>query len=229
MSLKIVLPATELRRRCAYTEVRAITGDPRYEDGAVVPAGTWQPIATGLCRRLQPDAQTPDSILVEPVSVADLGRSSFEEPHVTQLGRANCPADALTTTTNNLDGLRIGVHLDNWDKLAYAEKDRGRRRLCVNLGPGNRYLLVCDVDIQAICRAVRADYATCYPHTDDLRAYVAAGLPLKCIRIRLAPGEGYLAPTEYLPHDGSTQGCSEPSTAAFWLGRWPRGTFAPSR
>ncbi|MGW6455186.1 hypothetical protein ACWF94_04540 [Streptomyces sp. NPDC055078] len=39
-----------------------------------------------------------------------------------------------------------------------------------------------------------------------------------CLRIRLAPGDGCIAPTELLPHDGSTTGIDHPSVAAFWLG-----------
>lgn len=53
-----------------------------------------------------------------------------------------------------------------------------------------------------------------------MRAYVTEGRPINILRIRLAPGEGYIAPTELFPHDGSTQGCTAPSTAAFWLGDW---------
>ncbi|MGF1426868.1 hypothetical protein [Kitasatospora sp. LaBMicrA B282] len=147
------------------------------------------------------------------------------DPNATYLGQAASPAKALTTTDNYQEGRRLGLHVDNWDKLSYAEKHRGRRRLCLNLGPGTRYLLLGDIDIQAICRTVHHDYEHHYPHTDDLHTYVARHQPLRCFRIRLAPGECYIAPTELLPHDGSTEDQPEPSTAAFWLGHWPRGVL----
>ncbi|MEU8919467.1 hypothetical protein AB0D10_00850 [Kitasatospora sp. NPDC048545] len=227
MSASIAVPPGDLRQRCEATSVRTAAGDAVYEDGAVVPAGPWQPLTDDLCHQLTPSADTADATLVELVRAADIKPHLLTAPHVTALGRADSYPNAATTTPNYADGRRIGLHLDNWDKLDYENKARGRRRLCVNLGPGTRYLLLCNIDIQAICRAVRPDYATCYPHTDDLRAYIAAGLPLTCLRIRLAPGDGYLAPTEYLPHDGSTAGYAEPSTAAFWLGHWTRGAFSP--
>ncbi|MDT0323164.1 hypothetical protein [Streptomyces millisiae] len=63
-----------------------------------------------------------------------------------------------------------------------------------------------------------------YPHTEDTRQYVAAGHPLRCLRIRLDPGDGYIAPTELFPHDGSTAGIDRPSVAAFWLGRTPNAS-----
>jgi hypothetical protein len=78
------------------------------------------------------------------------------------------------------------------------------------------------LDAQAVCRAVHPnDYARRHPHTDDYRTY-AAGHTIHVIRVRLAPGEGYIAPTEYLLHDGSTED-QEASAVAFWLGRWRSG------
>ncbi|MEV7770168.1 hypothetical protein [Kitasatospora sp. NPDC086791] len=223
MSLHIAAPAEALRRRCEATTVRTTSGECGYEDGAVVPSGPWQPLSDALFRRVM--APTTADTLIELVEATAIEPHVLNAPHVTRLGCADSPGLALTTTVNYPDSTRIGLHLDNWDKLNYRDKASGRRRLCVNLGPGTRYLLVCDIDIQAICRAVRPDYATCYPHTDDLRAYAAATLPMTCLRIRLAPGDGYVAPTEFLPHDGSTEDCAAPSSAAFWLGRWPRGAF----
>ncbi|WP_175409717.1 hypothetical protein [Streptomyces sp. TRM64462] len=131
----------------------------------------------------------------------------------------------LTTTGNYRDGRRIGLHLDNWDKLPYTAKHTGRRRLCLNLGPGSRFIILTTANAQEICRTVHPDYAHRYPHTDDLRAYVSAGRPLRCVRIRIDPGEGYIAPTELIPHDGSTEDQPTPSSAAFWLGRWTRNTL----
>ncbi|GHF58960.1 hypothetical protein GCM10018790_41150 [Kitasatospora xanthocidica] len=156
-----------------------------------------------------------------------VGVESIDPDHLSglgvhELGKSFSLANSLTTTPDYQNGRLIGLHLDNWDKLNYTDKHTGRRRLCINLGPGSRYILLGDTDAQTICRAVREDYASCYPHTDDLRSYAALGLPLRCLRIRLDPGEGYIAPTEFLPHDGSTEDQAE-STAAFWLGRWARG------
>ncbi|MEV6972552.1 hypothetical protein [Kitasatospora sp. NPDC093806] len=220
--------------RCDVAGVRAVHGDPDYEDGAVLPHGAWEPLAADLARRLRPTARTRDSTLVELVKLPDgpavpTGLGSLADPlgdsEAVHLGRASSPAKSLTTTPNYRDGRRIGLHVDNWDKLAFEAKHLGRRRLCVNLGPGTRYLLLGDTDIRTICRTVHPSPGTRYPHTDDLRAYIAGGHRMRVYRLRLEPGEGYLAPTEFLPHDGSTEGQPEPSTAAFWLGHWPRGVL----
>ncbi|GAA2259014.1 hypothetical protein GCM10010430_48820 [Kitasatospora cystarginea] len=222
-----------LQERCEVSGVRITRAEPEYENGAVVPAGPWQPISEALATHLRATDQTSDSCLVEMVKLRHTDTTEMlaeladplGDPDATYLGQAASPAKALTTTDNYRDGRRIGLHVDNWDKLRYAEKHQGRRRLCLNLGPGARYILLGDIDIQAICRTVHDDYEHRYPHTDDLRTYVARHKPLRCFRIRLAPGEGYIAPTELLPHDGSTEDQPEPSTAAFWLGHWPRSVL----
>ncbi|MEU3572199.1 hypothetical protein AB0E96_27800 [Kitasatospora sp. NPDC036755] len=220
--------------RCEIAGVRTVGGEPEYEPGAVLPAGPWQPLTADLAARLKPRAQTADNTLVElvklpdgpvPASLAALA-DPLGDPDAVHLGQAASPAKSLTTTPNYQDGRRIGLHVDNWDRLDYQSKHTGRRRLCFNLGPGTRYLLLADLDIRTICRTLHADPAGRYPHTDDLRSYVAGRQPLRVFRIRLAPGEGYIAPTELLPHDGSTEDQAEPSTAVFWLGHWPRGVLS---
>ncbi|MER5929401.1 hypothetical protein [Streptomyces sp. NPDC002054] len=222
-----------LRERCDFAAVRTVSGDPALEDGAVVPSGQWQPLSEAAAQGLAAPPWTPPSTLVEIVrppaptagNLEDLAQQMGDE-QAQYLGQALAKPDMLTTTDNYQDGRRIGLHLDNWDKLHYGEKATGRRRLALNLGPGSRYILLGTLDAQAVCRAVHPeDYEYRYPSTDDYRAHVAAGQPIRCVRIRLAPGEGYIAPTEYLLHDGSTEDQDQPSVMAFWLGHWQRGTL----
>lgn len=59
------------------------------------------------------------------------------------------------------------------------------------------------------------------PDRDEPGLYLSTGQPVEVVRIRLAPGEGYIVSTEYLLHDGSTEAANAPSAAAFWLGQWP--------
>ncbi|MEU4116871.1 hypothetical protein AB0F71_20545 [Kitasatospora sp. NPDC028055] len=219
--------------RCDSTGVRTARDEPEYENGAVLPVGPWRPLTVQLAAELRPTEQS-DSTLVElvklpdgppPATLATLA-DQLGDPDAVHLGQATSPARALTTTPNYQDGRRIGLHIDNWDRLRCQAKHTGRRRLCFNLGPGTRYLLLGDLDIRAVCRGLHSDTEIHYPHTDELRAYTALGLPLRVFRLRLDPGEGYIAPTELLPHDGSTEDQPQPSTAAFWLGHWPPGVLA---
>ncbi|MDQ1010147.1 hypothetical protein QFZ82_004632 [Streptomyces sp. V4I23] len=223
---------TALRERCGVAVLRTVRADPAYENGAVLPTGPWTSITDDTAQDLVASSPIGDSTLVElvkpPVPAEALSSliQRLGDPEAIHLGQARAPMDVLTTTRNHEnDGYRIGLHVDNWDRLPYATKHTGRRRICINLGPGTRYLLLADLDIRTICRALYQDYADRYPHTDDLRRYVGSGHTVLCYRIRLEPGEGYIAPTELFPHDGSTEGLLEPSTAAFWLGHWPRGVL----
>lgn len=227
----------DLRGRCDIAAVRPARSMPIYEDGALVPDGDWTPITADDAEQLRADDSTPDSVLIELVHrplpqcdeddlagrldvAARLDPLNGRWPREL-LGCAISPSNGATTTEDSATGHRVGLHVDNFDRLPYTRRKQGRRRLCLNLGPGPRYLLIGDRDVRHICRALHtdADLARHYPHTEDIRQYVTAGHPLRCLRIRLEPGDGYIAPTELLPHDGSTAGIDQPSVAAFWLGR----------
>ncbi|MFG2904482.1 hypothetical protein ACGF13_05380 [Kitasatospora sp. NPDC048286] len=228
----------KLRDRCQITSTTVAHDHPAHEDGTVVPTGQWTPISPAEANLLRAPHHAPEAEAVELVAFPTLRTlDAVDGPWWTAhppfapsartwyANHATTPAGDLTATVNPANGKRLGIHLDNWDRLPYAHRRLSRRRLCFNAGPGSRYLLVGDTDALTICRRLGRDDPTHHPHTDDIRAYVHAGHPLRCLRLWLDPGEGYLAPTELLPHDGSTMGLPEPSTAAFWLDHWPIGAF----
>lgn len=234
MDLKIAhTDPSRLRSRCQIASLRPADPDEPYEAGAAVPQDRWEALPPHLPAALQASEDADHRTLVElvalppgtpPSSFARLAHA-LDDPRATYLGHHTSPGRLRTTTPDPAGGLLIGVHVDNHDRLPCSGRHLARRRLCFNLGPAPRYLLVGDRDIRTIARAVRPDHHVRHPHTDDLRAYVAQGGPLNLLRIRLDPGEGYIAPTELLPHDGSTQDSTQSSTAAFWLGNWRARTL----
>ncbi|WP_037906459.1 hypothetical protein [Actinacidiphila yeochonensis] len=225
----------DIRGRCDVAPVRLTVKEPGYDDGALVPSDRWSPLSAADAELYRADDSTPASVRIELVHrpLPDLdtddltGRlqvaAGLDPLHgrwpANLLGCATSPGNWATTTEDSDTRRRIGLHVDNFDRLPYATRHQSRRRLCLNLGPGPRYLLVGDRDVQQICHVLYPDPEQRYPHTDDVRRYAASGHPLRCLRIRLEPGDGYIAPTEFLPHDGSTVGTGQPSVAAFWLGR----------
>lgn len=221
----------DLHQRCEVGTLRIADAESQYEDRAVIPVGDWRPLAPGLAERLKPTASTPSSSLVElvtlpaeeqpaPSDIPGIATSALRPGHfpgrndVQYLGCVTCPPETLTTTVNSANQRYIGIHIDNWDRLPSGTRHQSRRRLCLNLGPGSRYLLLGDRNAQGICQTIHQGHEHCYPHTDDVRRYVAEGHPLRCVRIHLAPGEGYIAPTELLPHD--------------WINRRPNPTVEGS-
>jgi hypothetical protein len=218
--------------RCEIGTLRFAVGGLGYDDEAVVPGDGWAPLTPDQADELRSRPGTATRALVELFTLADVPRHDAEpeeisayKPHPSMnecmfLAFAESPADQLTTTIDHGTGNRLGVHLDNFDQRPTRTRELSRRRLAVNLGPGHRYLVMATATIQEI--AEELDPYPRYPHTDDIRRYLCGGGGLACLRIRLGPGEGYIAPTELIPHDGSTQGATQPSRIAFWLGHWSR-------
>lgn len=223
-----------LQERCAGTFVHLTRDEPGYYSEALIPVPDWQPLGAEEVKALsggtvdgaqveivrpRPDAPR-QGVTPEQISAYDpfAGRwpGSF-------LGFVDNAAGLATTTIDTAIGTRLGVHLDNFDKLPTARRAESRRRLALNLGAGSRYLVLATDDIQQVSREMGSSAR--HPHTNDVRRYVRDGHLLRCIRIRLDPGESYIAPTELIPHDGSTWNMSAPSRIAFWLGHWPTGVL----
>ncbi|MBV6698198.1 hypothetical protein KV557_13790 [Kitasatospora aureofaciens] len=225
-----------LRARSELGGFRRLHLRPGYESCAVLPDATWQPLPESYPERFAPSIFTQDSGLIEffklPETVTDRHVlaalvGELGDPAPVFLGETDDPPGEPVTHRTPETGLRPGLHVDNHQNLPYAARDTARRRLCVNLGPGSRHVLLSDTDIKSICRTVHDRYETHHPSTDDLRMFVTLRRPLKLLRIRIDPGEGWLAPTAVLPYDESTEGQELNSVTASWLGHWERGLFGP--
>lgn len=197
-----------LRSRCETAGVSRQTRRPGHDAAAVLPDGAWQPLSDGCPERFAPGVLTRDSGLVElfrlPGSVFDLRALTtlvygLGDPIPVTLGEA-CDAPGLPVThLNPASGLRSGLHVDNHQNLPYADRETARRRLCVNLGPGSRYLLLSDTDIKSVCRTVHDRYEDHRPATSDLRRYVALQRPLRVLRLRIDPGRAGSRPPPSSP------------------------------
>lgn len=220
-----------LQDRCAIATVTYGTDDPGYDAESLLPADDWIPLPARLASELDARSDAHASTVIELVRVPGVTAldeiyrfQPFGDRHPARfLGYTECAADQRTTTTDTRTMRRLGIHLDNFDRMPLERRHESRRRIGINLGPGPRYLVLATQDIKGLARLTALIERD--PHTDQVRQYVARGGQLTCIRIRLEPGEGYLAPTELIPHDGSTWGINAPSTIAFWLGEWPRSVF----
>jgi hypothetical protein len=248
MSTRIAfIDALNAKGRCEVASAHVAANEPGYDPLVVLPGDDWEPLTAADVAALRPSADTPDSAVHEVIRLPlrpgqldriradsvefDLdepGRSSGFDPfggrHPSNfLGHTDSVAGQRTTTVDQSVDRRTGIHLDNWDKLPLAQRDRSRRRLALNLGPGDRYVLIATLDIRDLHAARPIDAP--FPRTAHVRDFVREGGSLRCVRVRFEPGEGYIAPTELVPHDGSTLGIAQPSRIAFWLGHWPVGEF----
>lgn len=121
--------------------------------------------------------------------------------------RANAPG--LITVTQNKDrSCQIGLHLDSWYRAPLSQRQLSPNRICINLGPEDRYLLFINLALQQMSDAIHASGVTEAPlpvHELDLLGPFLHRFPSYPVtRLSIKPGEAYIAPTENMIHDGST-------------------------
>jgi uncharacterized protein len=113
----------------------------------------------------------------------------------------------LCVTRKPESGERIGLHLDSWFRFSSTKRAHAPNRICINLGQSCRYLMLIDLPLERIIEALdyQATEANMNP-TDIGRAFMNAFPNYPVLRIKVAPGHAYVAPTELIIHDGCTEG-----------------------
>ncbi|MEG3934478.1 hypothetical protein QUA00_28160 [Microcoleus sp. T2B6] len=111
-----------------------------------------------------------------------------------------------TATIDNKRGCRNGLHTDNWDWLPLAKKQDATNRICLNLGRDSRYFLfvnLTEMDIFEMLGCRESDVSK--PWRRQLTHEFMRRYPnYPVVKLRIAPGEAYIAPTENMIHDAST-------------------------
>jgi hypothetical protein len=118
-------------------------------------------------------------------------------------------------------GLRLGLHLDNWDRLPSEQRGDSRNRVSLNLGDEPRWFMFVDHDV------VARSPDGLVPTTRSARHGVMAaegGRSPAIVRVRVPVGWAYIAPTEVLLHDVWSLGERRGAFHASALGR-----FSPVR
>lgn len=108
-----------------------------------------------------------------------------------------------TVTVDSNTGLSPGMHLDSWDEKA-ARAEETRIRLNVNLGPDPRYFLFFGKNIVHIQNAVNDGSFVPEGQNTLYYQYLARHRAAPVFRIKVMPGEAYLAATDCIIHDAST-------------------------
>jgi hypothetical protein len=122
----------------------------------------------------------------------------------------------LETVTIDLANRKfLGLHLDSWDRYPLEARARSLNRICVNIGVEPRHFLFVNLPLMNIARLLEQES----PDSPD-RAFDSVGPAFMSrfpgypiVRVRIAPGEAYIAPTDNLIHDASTFDSLEPSVS----------------
>ena len=161
--------------------------------------------------------------LTEALAAYGLHLSRASTPPTT-LGVAVREPGLWTVTVNQQKTSRLGMHLDSWDGLPFSERAQARNRLCINLAQQPRFFLFAKWTIVDIAERLGLPGSSRYDASDAVRVWFRACPTEPVFRLRIDPGEAYIAPTEMIPHDASTAGLSELDVSFTMLGHFrPRG------
>lgn len=134
--------------------------------------------------------------------------------------------DSPSITVDRGTGLRLGLHLDNWDGLELAQRWKSRNRVVVNRGPGERHLYVVPVSIEEMAESVHSADRL---HPCEVADTYLRGLRdlrnshrIPCLRLRQPPNVGYVCCTERVVHDACVGPGGMRAESRHYLGHFVR-------
>ncbi len=105
---------------------------------------------------------------------------------------------------------RVGLHIDNWDRLPLLQKHQSRNRICINLGREDRVFLWINLPLPALVRSLELFGCNELIEQENWIALSKAFMRFypnyPVVRLRIAPGEAYIESTDNLIHDASSLG-----------------------
>lgn len=102
-----------------------------------------------------------------------------------------------TTTWDPEEKNKPGLHIDSWEHEEIRKRERSKNRVCINLSSTDRYFLFYNIGIDKI----KLDYFG--SNVNELVIdFLSKNKSIPLYGIRLKKGEAYIAPTEYIIHDG---------------------------
>jgi hypothetical protein len=122
-----------------------------------------------------------------------------------------------TVSINPPSGRFVGLHVDNWFRSPLGRRAQSPVRICANFGRCDRFLLFVNVAVDDIYSADvveaqddrllgwRKEVANFKTPTMLGRRFLQKFDDFPIARIRIKPGYIYIAPTENIIHDGSTE------------------------
>jgi hypothetical protein len=122
-----------------------------------------------------------------------------------RFNRPALPTVAVHPTTNRF----VGLHVDDFHPEQWESRHLAPNRIAINLGTQDRYFLFVNLPMLHIAQIVgyvRNATASRPGCTLIGRKFLSENPDYPVIKLRLRPGDGYIAPTENMLHDGTTVG-----------------------
>jgi hypothetical protein len=141
----------------------------------------------------------------------------------------NIAPGGMPSITNYLslahDGRRqfIGLHIDENDVVPVNTKMDVRNRFSVNLGRNDRYLMFINltiVDLYRACKGYDPTPNLFYSVSQLTEEFFALYPTYPVIRLRIRPGEAYIAPSQNIIHDAYNPESSHPDITLNFIGHF---------
>jgi hypothetical protein len=115
-------------------------------------------------------------------------------------------ANQLTVSRDEITYKKIGLHMDNWDRMEVSNRDDALNRISVNIGCGDRAFMFIPFRGSRM-RQLIEDAGYCFDSDGQRGRQLMTLWPtLPVIKVVLGPGCYYIVPTDNVIHDGSTEG-----------------------
>jgi hypothetical protein len=117
------------------------------------------------------------------------------------------PPGLMTVTRDPTSGVFYGLHVDSWDSPPGQDRARAANRITINVGKVDRTFLFVNLTVDEMAREAQlppTDLGSTSA-TNIGRRFLAAFPDYPVVGVRLRPGEAYIAPTDNIMHDGSSQ------------------------
>jgi tryptophan 7-halogenase len=155
--------------------------------------------------------------------VRHIGRA-YSEPNsiYRSEGVTVSPPGTPTTTYDLSDNRWPGLHLDGWSGLSPIKRDEAFNRMCINIGQESRQFLYINLSMRRIIEMLSEFHSKLETESPSTigRLFMARFPEYPVISLDIAPGEGYIAPTENIIHDGTTAKMTKPDVVLSLLGRF---------
>jgi hypothetical protein len=127
-----------------------------------------------------------------------------------------------TVTIDHRKLWKVGLHIDTWEGGSLDQRQASMVRLCVNLGPGDRYFLFAPMTLVEIidCLPVQLRETCRHNSTSLCNEFFARFPEVTIMRLLIKPGYGYFADTDNMIHDGSTSEIASENTHFTVRGRF---------
>jgi tryptophan halogenase len=139
------------------------------------------------------------------------------------------PAGTATTTYDLSDSRWPGLHLDGWSELGPLKRDDAYNRMVINIGQETRQFLYINLSMRRIFEILSEFEPKLEMESPTTigRKFMARFPQYPVISLDIAPGEGYIAPTENIIHDGTAASMTKPDVVLTLLGRFRPAPVKP--